>query len=74
MLSLAFLAGGLFALIDRDQKRIENEAAIEKLQQEVAFEYWSDVDDTHGCIRFVTAWHTTEEEVEALLTVLRQLV
>lgn len=34
VLSLAFLAGGLFALIDRDQKRIENEAAIEKLQQE----------------------------------------
>lgn len=34
VLSLAFLAGGLFALIDRDQKRAENEAAIEKLQQE----------------------------------------
>ena len=34
VLSLAFLAGGLFALINRDQKRVENEAAIEKLEQE----------------------------------------
>ena len=47
---------------------------VEKLQEQVAFECWSDVDDTHGCIRFVTAWHTTDEEVQALLALLRQLV
>lgn len=34
VLSLALIAGGLLALMDRDQKRTENEAAIEKLQQE----------------------------------------
>jgi threonine aldolase len=41
------------------------------LEEQVSFEYWSAVDDTHSCIRFVTAWHTTKEEVEALLTLLR---
>lgn len=43
---------------------------IQRLEAHVSFEYWCDVDDTHGCIRFVTAWHTTKEEVEALLSIL----
>lgn len=43
---------------------------IEKLKEQVAFEYWSKVSDTHGCIRFVTAWHTAKEEVEQLLALL----
>lgn len=47
---------------------------IEALRQTVAFEHWSAVDDTHSCIRFVTAWHTTKEEVDALLALLRQLI
>lgn len=46
---------------------------IEKLQNEVSFEYWSDVDGDRGCIRFVTAWHTTEEEVSALLALVEKL-
>lgn len=46
---------------------------IELLQQSVSFEYWSSVSDTHSCIRFVTAWHTTKEEVEQLLSLLRNL-
>ena len=33
-LSLAFLAGGIFALISRDNKLKENEAAIKQLRQE----------------------------------------
>lgn len=44
---------------------------VKQLEEQVSFEYWSAVDDTHSCIRFVTAWHTTKEEVEALLTLLR---
>ena len=47
---------------------------IGTLAESVSFEHISDVDDTHSCIRFVTAWHTTKEEVEALLALLRQLV
>ncbi len=43
---------------------------IAKLEQSVSFEYWSPVSDTRGCIRFVTAWHTTKAEVEELLALL----
>ena len=45
---------------------------IEQLKQQVAFEFWSKVDDDHSCIRFVTAWHTTAEEVDALLALLQE--
>ena len=44
---------------------------IEALAKSVSFEHWSTVSPTHSCIRFVTAWHTTKEEVEALLTLLQ---
>lgn len=47
---------------------------IQTLAQSVSFEHISNVDDTHSCIRFVTAWHTTKEEVEALLALLGQLI
>lgn len=43
---------------------------IEGLKKEVSFEIWGSVDEAHSCIRFVTAWHTTEEEVTALLRLL----
>ena len=47
---------------------------VEQLQQQVSFEHWTKVDEAHDCIRFVTAWHTTEEEVSALLTLLQKLL
>ncbi len=49
-------------------------SVVEAMGQQVSFEHWSNVDDTHDCIRFVTAWHTTEEEVSALLNLLKQLL
>ena len=45
---------------------------IEQLRQQVSFEFWSAVSDTHSCIRFVTAWHTEKEEVDALLSLLNK--
>ena len=45
-------------------------AVIEKLKDAVSFEIWGSVDADTTCIRFVTAWHTTQEEVTALLSVL----
>ena len=48
-------------------------AVIEKLQQQVSFELWGAVDENRSCIRFVTAWHTTAEEVAALLEILKTL-
>ena len=46
---------------------------VAELEKSVSFEHWSVVDDTHSCIRFVTAWHITQEEVEALLAILNKL-
>ncbi len=48
--------------------------AIEELKKDVSFEHWSAVSDTHSCVRFVTAWHTTTEEVESLLALLANLI
>ena len=47
---------------------------IAALEKEVSFEHWSKVDETHSCIRFVTAWHTTKDEVLALLALIRKLI
>ena len=44
---------------------------IGQLEQQVSFEIWSAVDATHSAVRFVTAWHTTEAEVDALLALLK---
>lgn len=49
-------------------------SVIEKLQEQVEFEFWSKIDDERNCIRFVTAWHTTEEEVSTLLKLLKNLI
>jgi threonine aldolase len=46
---------------------------IEELSKSVSFEHWSQVDATRSCIRFVTAWHTTKDEVNELLALLQQL-
>ena len=48
--------------------------AIRALQAEVSFEVWASIDEHNTCIRFVTAWHTTAEEVDALLTLLKNLL
>lgn len=66
---------GIPALIDSPSNQIFPilpNAVIEELRKSVSFEHWSAVDDTHSCIRFVTAWHTTREEVQALLTLLEE--
>lgn len=49
-------------------------SVVEALREQVSFEHWAQVDENHDCIRFVTAWHTTEEEVCALLSLLQQLL
>lgn len=44
------------------------DTAVEKLREEVSFEIQERVDDTHTCIRFVTAWNSSDADVTALLT------
>ena len=77
MLAEGLKALGVPMLIDSPSNQlfpVLPNRAIEKLQEAVSFEHWSNVDDTHSCIRFVTAWHTTKEEVQALLELLRETV
>ena len=47
---------------------------VAALEKQVAFETWMPMDDSSTCIRFVTAWHTTSAEVDALLALLETLL
>lgn len=47
---------------------------IEALRQFADFEDWCPVSDTHSCIRFVAAWHTTEGDVAALVDRLKEIL
>lgn len=74
-LSDGLKALGIRMLIDSPSNQIFPvlpKTTVQALQQKVSFEHWSDVDEQHSCIRFVTAWHTTQEEVEALLHLLQE--
>lgn len=44
--------------------------AVERLREHVEFEVERRMDGARTCIRFVTAWHTGERDVEALLDLL----
>lgn len=50
------------------------DGTVEALARKAEFEIERRVDDTHTCIRFVTAWHTEAAEVDALLEAVRQLL
>ena len=52
---------------------IVSNSVLEKLRQQVSFEIWGPVNENSTAIRFVTAWHTTETEVDALLDILKSL-
>lgn len=46
---------------------ILSDSTIEALREKVEFEVERRVDETHTCIRFVTAWHTSDADVDGLL-------
>lgn len=48
-------------------------AAVEQLQQDFTFELQQPMDEDHTCIRFVTGWSSTDEDVDALLAALRSV-
>jgi threonine aldolase len=67
---------GIQTLIDSPSNQIFPifpNTVIDALQQQVSFEVWGPVDEETSAIRFVTAWHTTEAEVDALLDILEKL-
>lgn len=49
------------------------DTAVERLRRIAEFEVERRMDESHTCIRFVTAWHTTQEEVDALLASVKEL-
>ena len=48
------------------------DGAVEVLKKEAEFEVERKIDASHTCIRFVTAWHTAEEDVDALLAAMER--
>ncbi len=50
------------------------DGAVEALGEHVEFEVERKIDPSHTCIRFVTAWHTAEEDVDALLELTGRLM
>lgn len=40
---------------------------LAKLEKKYAFSFWEKVDGGHSAVRFCTSWHTTEEQVDALI-------
>ena len=50
--------------------RLPNEV-IDRLRNDIAFDYWGPRGATHSIVRFVTSWATTEEDVDALVALLR---
>ena len=76
-LSEGLKAMGVSMLIDSPSNQlfpVFSNDVVEKLKEEVSFEYWSEVSENSSCIRFVTAWHTTIDEVEALLALVNKLL
>ena len=47
--------------------------AVEKLRENFTFEIQQPMDDSHTCIRFVTGWNSTDEDVDTLLATLKEL-
>ena len=45
---------------------------VDSLRKEAAFETERKMDESLTCIRFVTAWHTSSEDVDALLNAIRK--
>ncbi len=48
---------------------IENRA-LEKIAEKVEYGFWEKFDADHTVVRFATDWYTTDEEIDALISVL----
>ncbi|MBO4831776.1 MAG: low specificity L-threonine aldolase [Oscillospiraceae bacterium] len=48
---------------------MENKA-LEKIAEKVEYGFWEKFDDEHTVVRFATDWYTTDEEIDALISVL----
>ena len=53
---------------------ILSDSVVEALREQVEFEVERKIDASHTCIRFVTAWHTSQEDTESLLALTGRLI
>ena len=69
----AFKAKGYEVIIESPTNqqffRLPNEV-IDRLREEVSFDYWGARGATHSIVRFVTSWSTTNEDVDKLVEIL----
>lgn len=49
------------------------DAALAKLEEKYAFSFWEKVDEGHTAVRVCTSWHTTDEQVNALVEDIRKI-
>ena len=46
---------------------------LAKLGEKVSYEFWEKYDDESTIFRLATSWSTTDEEVDALIEVLKEI-
>ncbi len=71
LLREGFRKEGFSFLIDSPSNQmfpiLSNETA-KNLKKKYSFNFWSKLDDTHSCYRFVTSWFTKQETIERFLS------
>ena len=71
----AFRAKGYEVVIESPTNqqffRLPNEV-IDRLREEVSFDYWGARSAKHSIVRFVTSWSTTKEDVDRLIELLKK--
>lgn len=45
-------------------------AKLKRLSQSVDYSFWEKIDETHTAIRLATSWSTTQDELDALISIL----
>jgi threonine aldolase len=75
-LRAAFQAKGFPLRYDspsNQQYPIFPDEALTKLEEKYAFSFWEKTDENHTAVRVCTSWHTTPDQVDALIADLQAL-
>lgn len=76
-LKAAFLEKGFPLLYDsytNQQFPILSNGLLKQLEEKYSFELWSRMDEEYSAVRFCTSWATKEEDVDALIADINDLV
>ena len=53
---------------------VVSNSLLKELQKKYSFEIWAKPDEEHTVIRFVTSWATHEQDVDALIKDIQELL